>query len=101
MTKMSISKGAQIIGYNLVAFADFKGIGKIRTGLKLLRIFEKDIPKGDKMSEEELNKKVDLEIDLDMAKEMKDIIDKQEGIKGMNSKLIVELYDALEYIQFN
>ena len=95
--KLSITKGAKLLGLNLVANSDFKGIGRIRTGLKLVNAFEKGIPRqGESFNPDELDKKVDVELDLDMAREVKELIENHPGLKGANAKWILELFDAIE-----
>ena len=95
--KLKMSLGAQLVGKNIVSYADFKGISRIRTGLKLVNAFEVNLPKDlNGLKEDDLKKAVTVDVDLDCMKTLKDVIEEAQGIKGMNAKLIVELYDSIE-----
>jgi len=96
--KVKMRMGEQMIGYNIVNVADTSGIGNMRSALKLLNALEKGVPKNGESvpSEEQLNKEVSIELDLDGIVALKKFVEEAKGLRGVNSKMVVGLYDALD-----
>lgn len=73
----------------------FKGIDRIRSGLRLLKKLEKDIPQDVKLSEEELERVHSVKLELEEYSLLKTCLDSQPWT-GMALELVDGLYSKLD-----